>query len=109
MSEIEALLDALRRLPARPPAGPGGVHDLLDAAKSAAARWADVLDEIGSCAHGLVGPRAEAALAAAFRRAEQSYVELEIALADFTEFADPGTLPDFTDKTGKSDGGAYPR
>lgn len=55
---------------------------LLATLKSAAGRWADVLYEIQESAQGLVGPRAEAALEVAFRRAEESYVELEIALSD---------------------------
>jgi hypothetical protein len=84
MSDIEALLAELRSLPATRPTGPGELHALLTAAKSAAGRWADVLYEIRESAQGLAGPRAEAALEVAFRRAEESYVELEIALGDCT-------------------------
>lgn len=36
-----------------------------------------------------VPPRAEAALTLAFRRAEEAYVELEIALRDCVEHRDP--------------------
>ncbi|MFD7446106.1 hypothetical protein [Streptomyces sp. NPDC059909] len=82
MSDIEALLCELRGLQAMPPGNPDDVEALLARARSAAGRWADVLDEIRESAQGLVGPRAEAALEVAFRRAEESYVELEIALAD---------------------------
>lgn len=85
MSEIEALLRALRTLPdPRRPVGPEEVEALLAGARSVAGRWADVLDEIREATHGLVGPRAAAALELAFRRAEESYVELEIALGDVT-------------------------
>ncbi|MGW7366426.1 hypothetical protein ACWGI8_24075 [Streptomyces sp. NPDC054841] len=84
MSDIEALLEELSGLQAIRPAGPGDIEALLAKAKSAAGRWADVLDEIQESTQGLVGPRAEAALEVAFRRAEESYVELEIALADCT-------------------------
>ncbi|MEU2155259.1 hypothetical protein ABZ532_09570 [Streptomyces sp. NPDC019396] len=90
MSDIEALLKQLTALKELGgprelrPTGPGEVAALLAGARSAAGRWADVLDEIRESAQGLVGPRAEAALEVAFRRAEESYVELEIALADCT-------------------------
>ncbi|MEV6396084.1 hypothetical protein AB0M39_15125 [Streptomyces sp. NPDC051907] len=82
MSDIEALLAELRSLPATPVSSAGDLETLLATAKSAAGRWADVLYEIQVSARGLVGPRAEAALEVAFRRAEESYVELEIALSD---------------------------
>lgn len=82
MSDIEALLEELRSLPATRPSSAGDIEALLATAKSAAGRWADVLYEIRESAQGLVGPRAEAALEVAFRRAEESYVELEIALSD---------------------------
>ncbi|GAA4891242.1 hypothetical protein ACFPM3_20470 [Streptomyces coeruleoprunus] len=84
MSDVEALLRELRSLPDLRPSGPEDVAALLAAARSAAGRWADVLDEIRASARGLVAPRTEAALELAFRRAEESYVELEIALGDVT-------------------------
>ncbi|MGW1884664.1 hypothetical protein [Streptomyces sp. NPDC001970] len=84
MSDIEALLHELSGLQEMRPAGPDDVEALLARARSAAGRWADVLYDIQESAQGLVGPRAEAALEVAFRRAEESYVELEIALADCT-------------------------
>ncbi|MCX4820842.1 hypothetical protein OG883_13175 [Streptomyces sp. NBC_01142] len=82
MSDIEALLEELRSLPATRPSSAHDIEALIATAKSAAGRWADVLYEIRESAQGLVGPRAEAALGVAFRRAEESYVELEIALSD---------------------------
>ncbi|GGZ37473.1 hypothetical protein GCM10010387_34540 [Streptomyces inusitatus] len=81
MTDIEALLEELRNLPATRVSGAHDVEALLTRVRSAAGRWADVLYEIHESAQGLVGPRAEAALAVAFRRAEESYVELEIALS----------------------------
>ncbi|QDY80246.1 hypothetical protein [Streptomyces qinzhouensis] len=82
MSDIEALLAELRNLPDAPASSAHELQALLGTVKSAAGRWADVLYAVQESAHGLVGPRAEAALAVAFRRAEESYVELEIALRD---------------------------
>ncbi|MFI1395745.1 hypothetical protein [Streptomyces sp. NPDC020681] len=81
MSDIEALLDELRSLPATPVSTAHDLEVLLTAVKSAAGRWADVLYDIHESAQGLAGPRGEAALEVAFRRAEESYVELEIALS----------------------------
>ncbi|MFC9296564.1 hypothetical protein ACFTWH_19435 [Streptomyces sp. NPDC057011] len=89
MSEIQALLDALSGVPRSVPAGPAEAEALLARLRSAAARWADVLYEAGEGVRGQVPPRAEAALTLAFRRAEESYVELEIALRDCADHHDP--------------------
>ncbi|CAM5299880.1 hypothetical protein GCM10010329_56900 [Streptomyces spiroverticillatus] len=82
MSEVEALLAELRALPAIRPGAPDELDALLTRIKSAAARWADVLYEVQESAQPYATPRTAAALEVAFRRAEQSYVELEIALND---------------------------
>ncbi|MFE5807123.1 MULTISPECIES: hypothetical protein [unclassified Streptomyces] len=89
MSEIQALVDALGALPRARPAGPAEAEVLLARLRSAAARWADVLDEAREGVREQVPPRAEAALTLAFRRAEESYVELEIALRDCADHRDP--------------------
>jgi hypothetical protein len=89
MSDIEALLEELRSLPAIRASSALDLEALLTTVKSAAGRWADVLYEIQESAQGLVGPRAEAALEVAFRRAEESYVELEIALSDCAQRTGP--------------------
>lgn len=89
MAEIQALLDALAALPRRRPAGPAEAEALLARLRSAAARWAEVLYEANEGARRQLPPRAEAALTLAFRRAEDSYVELEIALRDCAEHRGP--------------------
>uniref|UniRef100_A0AAU2JLD0 Uncharacterized protein n=1 Tax=Streptomyces sp. NBC_00049 TaxID=2903617 RepID=A0AAU2JLD0_9ACTN len=89
MSEIQALIDALTGLPRTRPAGRAEAEALLARLRSAAARWADVLDEAREGVREQVPPRAEAALTLAFRRAEESYVELEIALRDCADHRDP--------------------
>ncbi|MFD7558939.1 MULTISPECIES: hypothetical protein [unclassified Streptomyces] len=89
MSEIQALLDALTGLSPTRPAGPAEAESLLAGLRSAAARWADVLYEAREGVREQVPPRAEAALTLAFRRAEESYVELEIALRDCADHHDP--------------------
>ncbi len=80
-SEVDALLTELRALPA-PPANRAEAVRYLAGLKSAAARWAEILDDAREAAAPFNGPRAEAALQLAFRRAEESYVELEVALQD---------------------------
>lgn len=82
MSEVAALLAELRRMPAIHPCAPHELDALLRHVKSAAARWADVLYEVQEAAQPFAAPRTAAALEVAFRRAEESYVELEIALSD---------------------------
>ncbi|MEV8534095.1 hypothetical protein [Streptomyces sp. NPDC051211] len=89
MSDIQALVDELTGLPRTRPAGPEEAAALLARLRSAAARWADVLYEAGQGSQQHLPPRAEAAVMLAFRRAEQSYVELEIALRDCAEHRDP--------------------
>ncbi|WP_327167786.1 hypothetical protein [Streptomyces subrutilus] len=89
MSEVHPLLDALTGLPRTRPAGPAEAEVLLAGLRSAAARWADLLYEAGEGARGQLPPRAQAALTLAFRRAEESYVELEIALRDCTDHHGP--------------------
>ncbi|MET3985137.1 hypothetical protein ACIQWR_18815 [Streptomyces sp. NPDC098789] len=88
MSEIQALLDALQGLPRTRPTGPAEAEALLARLRSAAARWADVLYEADESCRQHLPPRAEAALTLAFRRAEESYVELEIARRDCAEHRD---------------------
>lgn len=82
MSEIDALLEELRSLPPTRPSDARDLKALLTRVKSAAGRWADVLDEVRESAQSIAGPRTAAALEVAFRRAEESYVELEFALND---------------------------
>ncbi|MFF5449314.1 hypothetical protein [Streptomyces sp. NPDC012888] len=85
MSDIQALLDELRAMPRTRPADPAEAERLLARLRSAAARWADVLLETNETSQQHLPPRAGAALTLAFRRAEESYVELEIALRDCAE------------------------
>jgi hypothetical protein len=82
MSEVDGLLAEVSRLPTAAPTNPRELADHLVRLKSVAARWADVLLEVSEVTRDLGGPRTAAALEIAFRRAEQSYVELEIAHSD---------------------------
>ncbi|MGW3690930.1 hypothetical protein [Streptomyces sp. NPDC005125] len=87
MSEIEELLDELRKLPSTTP---NSVHELVEILvrfKSVAGRWADILYDVRQSAAPLAGPRSAAALEIAFRKAEESYVELEIAHRDVQEMS----------------------
>jgi hypothetical protein len=82
MSDIDALLDELRQLPAGSPRNAHELAELLNRVKSVAGRWADVLYDVHESARSVAEFKAAVALEIAFRRAEQSYVELEIALSD---------------------------
>ncbi|GGT13204.1 hypothetical protein [Streptomyces purpureus] len=79
-----AELGALSALPGLAPRAPAELEPVLARVRSAAGHWADVLDELRESAQGLAGPGTAAALELAFRRAEESYVELEIALGAAT-------------------------
>ncbi|WP_433548923.1 hypothetical protein ACQPZG_30605 [Streptomyces sp. CA-294286] len=85
LTEVEALLVELHELRALPGIRPSAPHELdalLTRVRSAAARWADLLYEVQESARLCATPRTAAALEVAFRRAEESYVELEIALGE---------------------------
>ncbi|GAB2593727.1 hypothetical protein GCM10027168_28040 [Streptomyces capparidis] len=87
---LDALLARMRGLPAAPPRDPEELAELLNRLKAAAARWADLLYEVHRSARHLAGPRAAAATEIAFRRAEESYTELEIAHRDLAGGGGPG-------------------
>lgn len=91
MAEIQELLAELREIPADAPKTAHELAEVVGRARSVAGRWADVLDELGLWAAAHAGPRAAAALEIAFRKAEESFVELEIAHRDLAEPADRGT------------------
>lgn len=82
MSEIDALLHELKQVPEDAPGNVSEFAELLSRIKSAAGRWADVLYEVHEAARQVGEFKGAAAVEIAFRRAEQSYVELEIALSD---------------------------
>jgi hypothetical protein len=82
MSDIDVLLEELRQLPADPPRNSHELAELLNHVKSVAGRWADVLYDVHESARHVSEYKVVVALEIAFRRAEQSYVELEIALSD---------------------------
>ncbi|MEZ0095379.1 hypothetical protein ABH925_006578 [Streptacidiphilus sp. EB129] len=79
VSEHEALLAEVHRLPSAAPTSPDELADHLVRLKSVAGRWADLLLEVCEHSRGLSDSGTASALEIAFRRAEQSYVELEIA------------------------------
>ncbi|MGW0995604.1 hypothetical protein [Streptomyces sp. NPDC002520] len=87
MSEIEELLEELGKLPSSAPKTVRELAEILVRIKSAAGHWADVLYEVRQWSSHHAGPRASAALEIAFRKAEESYVELEIAHRDVRESA----------------------
>ncbi|MFC8278372.1 hypothetical protein ACFUJR_38870 [Streptomyces sp. NPDC057271] len=79
MAEIDDLVHELSDVPRERPSSERELSELLGRIKTVAGLWADVLDDLLQSAEALAGPGARAALEIAFRRAEESYVELEIA------------------------------
>ena len=79
LSEHDALLAEVHRLPSSAPTSADELTDHLVRLKSVAGRWADLLLEVSELSRELSGSGTASALELAFRRAEQSYVELEIA------------------------------
>lgn len=79
MSDIDDLVRELSEVPRACPVSERELSELLVRIKSAAGLWADLLYDVRQSAEALAGPGATAALEIAFRRAEESYVELEIA------------------------------
>ncbi|MEY9944426.1 hypothetical protein [Kitasatospora sp. GAS1066B] len=79
MSHIDELLVEVHRLPAGTPTNPRELAEHLGRLKTVAAWWADVLLEVSEASRGLASAPAAAAMEIAFRRAEESFVELQIA------------------------------
>ncbi|MFJ3901317.1 hypothetical protein [Streptomyces sp. NPDC090025] len=94
LSDVDELVERLRALPPHVPGDARELTAVLAELKAAAGRWADVLYELRATARAHAGPRAAAALEIAFRKAEESYVELEIAHGDLRDLTrgdqDPG-------------------
>ncbi|MEU3844554.1 hypothetical protein AB0E88_31555 [Streptomyces sp. NPDC028635] len=82
MAGIQELLDELRGLPSGSPRTAHELTETVGRIKSAAGRWSDVLDDVRRWSAAHAGPRAAAALEIAFRKAEECFVELEIAHQD---------------------------
>ncbi|MFF9112032.1 MULTISPECIES: hypothetical protein [unclassified Streptomyces] len=91
MADIQELLAELRALPCTSPRTARELAATVARARSAAGRWADVLYDLRLWAAAYAGPRAAAALEIAFRKAEESFVELEIAHRDLARPAEDGT------------------
>lgn len=79
MGGVDELVGELLGIPTLDPRDPAELTALLARLRSAAARWSDVLGDVCEATRTLAEPGSAAALEIAFRRAEQSYVELEIA------------------------------
>ncbi|QMU77947.1 hypothetical protein GXW83_21865 [Streptacidiphilus sp. PB12-B1b] len=79
MSELDELLLEVSRLSDVAPSTPSELVAHLARLKKVAARWADLLLSVAEVSSSLGEARTAAAVEIAFQRAEQSFVELEIA------------------------------
>ena len=74
--------DPLRRLAAARPGTPEELAEVLAELAGLAGDWTQVLEGLREVTRRLAGPGAAVSLDVACRRAEQSLLELEIALGD---------------------------
>ncbi|MFJ4191883.1 hypothetical protein [Kitasatospora sp. NPDC089509] len=84
MSEVDELLMAVHRLSGGAPTTPGELADHLARLKGVAAQWSEVLLEVSEICRTLGGAHTATAAEIAYRRAEESFVELEIAHSSAT-------------------------
>jgi uncharacterized protein (DUF1800 family) len=82
MSDDRSLPDALTRLRTARPATTGDLAAVLAELTRIAGGWTELLEGLREPTRRLAGPGAAASLDVACRRAEESLVELEIALGD---------------------------
>jgi len=81
-SDLEALGDQLARIAANPPATTCELVAALQGLTKLSNQWSEVLESLQDPTRRLVGPAAASSVIVAARRAEESFVELEITLGD---------------------------
>jgi hypothetical protein len=81
-SDLEALGAHLARIAAKPPATTCELVAALEDLTRLSNRWSEVLESLQDPTRRLVGPAAASSVIVAARRAEESFVELEITLGD---------------------------
>jgi hypothetical protein len=81
-SDLEALGDRLARIAANPPTTTGELVAALQGLTKLSNQWSEVLESLQDPTRRLVGPAAASSVIVAARRAEESFVELEITLGD---------------------------
>src|SRR4051812_13137641 len=81
-ADLGALGDHLVRIAANPPCTTGELVAALEGLTKLSNQWSEVLESLQDPTRRLVGPAAASSVIVAARRAEESFVELEITLGD---------------------------
>jgi hypothetical protein len=81
-ADLDALRDHLARIAAVPPTTTGELVAALESLAKLSNQWSEVIESLQDPTRRLVGPAAAASVTVAARRAEESFVELEITLGD---------------------------
>jgi len=84
IADLAALRDQLEKIAAVPPNTTGELVATLECLAKLSNQWSEVLVALQEPTRRLVGPAAAASVIVAARRAEESFVELEITLGDAT-------------------------
>jgi len=81
-ADWEPLAAHLARIAAKPPTTTGELVAALEGLAKLSNQWSEVLESLTDPTRRLVGPAAASSVIVAARRAEESFVELEITLGD---------------------------
>src|SRR5688500_18377049 len=81
-ADLDALRDHLARIAALPPTTTGELVATLEGLAKLSNQWSEVSESLQDPTRRRVGPAAAASVVVAARRAEESFVELEVTLGD---------------------------
>ena len=79
---LDALRDRLAEIIASPPDNTEALVDTLSGLAKLSNQWSEAIQALRAPTRRLVGPAAAASVSVAARRAEESFIELEITLGD---------------------------
>jgi hypothetical protein len=79
---LDALRDRLAEIIASPPDNTEDLVDTLSGLAKLSNQWSEAIQALRAPTRRLVGPAAAASVSVAARRAEESFIELEITLGD---------------------------
>ena len=79
---LDALRDRLAEIIASPPENTDDLVDTLSGLAKLSNQWSEAIQALRAPTRRLIGPAAAASVSVAARRAEESFIELEITLGD---------------------------
>ncbi|GAB2849864.1 hypothetical protein [Lentzea nigeriaca] len=79
---LDALRDRLAEIVESPPENTDDLVDTLSGLAKLSNQWSEAIQALRAPTRRLVGPAAAASVSVAARRAEESFIELEITLGD---------------------------